>query len=236
MRSFMHPIHPSIQSICANSSIDECNGGIEIDRERDPRLRPITRLVADHIPFPHPTVTPWPAPLPVPLLLLLLLAATLLGKHCPHTSKPLPFLSPLYKYTATGVSATSTGEAVLRLDAGNFELAVQSYPTLAILFHEGGNGDREGMEVVAAWEEVRSGRMCMSFCVSWYVCMCWCVRMSVRTCVSPSVLSCLHTDPIDHRPSTILQAARLAAPRIRGQGLEMGFAAIDAGSSQGAPC
>lgn len=46
---------------------------------------------------------------------------------------------------------------MLRLDAGNFELAVQSYTTLAVLFHEGksqrGGGSGSAV-VVEAWEEV----------------------------------------------------------------------------------
>lgn len=36
------------------------------------------------------------------------------------------------------------------MDAGNFELAVQTYPTLAILFHK----EAKGGSLVRKWEEV----------------------------------------------------------------------------------
>jgi hypothetical protein len=41
---------------------------------------------------------------------------------------------------------------VLRLDAGNFELAVQSYDSLAVLFYD---GSAESSEILRRFEKVR---------------------------------------------------------------------------------
>lgn len=55
--------------------------------------------------------------------------------------------------TMVAAAGPAASAEIMRLDAGNFELAVQTYPTLAILFYDHRAGP-EHARAVKAWEEV----------------------------------------------------------------------------------
>ncbi len=72
----------------------------------------------------------------------------------PHTGPLLPLAATLLSLLLLLLLVTATAAAdVMRLDAGNFELAVSTYPALAILFHYPRQGPRHAA-AVETWEQV----------------------------------------------------------------------------------
>ncbi|KAM3576249.1 hypothetical protein VYU27_001781 [Nannochloropsis oceanica] len=70
--------------------------------------------------------------------------------HPKRCRLPFSFHSLLYLgIVLLLVSLDPVHSGVIRLDAGNFELAVQTYSTLAILFHE----EQGGSGLVERWEQ-----------------------------------------------------------------------------------
>jgi len=70
-------------------------------------------------------------------------------KRKPSLTKP--FRPPSLPPSLPPSGQQQTHAQVIRLDAGNFELAVQTYPTLAILFHE----EETANGLVKRWDQVR---------------------------------------------------------------------------------